>query len=173
MISDPKALRDTITKCISLHSFTPSLFRGMIKLNPFIAAECMHILASLPTSSSSSSSSTTTSSSSSIQAYLDIILQSPLSVAILHVASQLLRVDTLPRDFFRSFVDRSLQRLAEIRDSSLQIHLAQCYCVLIAGVFHKKTVDEKVRSEWMNEWMKMMGSVFEKLQINWKNSVQM
>ena len=115
----------------------------MIQYNPLIAAEVIQTLSSISTTNSTNTKTTHTHSSSS-SIWSDALLQSPLTIHVLHIASQLLRLDTIPKDFFRLFVDRSVQRLTEIRDRTLQVHLIQCFCVLLAGVFHKQGMDVKV-----------------------------
>ena len=136
MVADEKGFRRAICACVTQNRLTSPLLRAMIQYNPLVAADVIRTLLSTAT--------TTNTNTLSSSLWSDALLQSPLSIHVLHIASQLLRLETIPKDFFPLFVDRSVQRITEIRDHSQQVHLIQCFCVLLAGVFHRQGMDAKV-----------------------------
>ena len=135
-MADEKGFRRAICACVTQNRLTSPLLRAMIQYNPLVAADVIRTLLSTAT--------TTNTNTLSSSLWSDALLQSPLSIHVLHIASQLLRLETIPKDFFPLFVDRSVQRITEIRDHSQQVHLIQCFCVLLAGVFHRQGMDAKV-----------------------------
>ena len=84
---------------------TATRLRGIIQNNPAIALDIIRSSLETPRK----------------QQILDIILQSPLSVSILHVMSQLINNPLVPQTFFVSFVDKTLKALDAIKDSSHQV----------------------------------------------------
>ena len=141
-MADEKGFRKAICACVTQNRLTSPLLRAMIQYNPLVAADVIRTLLSTATTTNTNTNTNTNTLSSSL--WSDALLQSPLSIHVLHIASQLLRLETIPKDFFPLFVDRSVQRITEIRDHSQQIHLIQCFCVLLAGVFHRQGMDAKV-----------------------------
>lgn len=55
------------------------------------------------------------------QQILDIINQSPFSLSILHVVSQLTIMNSVPNTFFSSFVEKSVKALLIMKEDSNQV----------------------------------------------------
>ena len=55
------------------------------------------------------------------QQILDIINQSPFSLSILHVVSQLTIINSVPNTFFSSFVEKSVKALLIMKEDSNQV----------------------------------------------------
>ena len=55
------------------------------------------------------------------QQILDIINQSPFSLSMLHVVSQLTIMNSVPNTFFSSFVEKSVKALLIMKEDSNQV----------------------------------------------------
>ena len=91
----------------------------MIVANPMVAMECIREFME----------------STQAQSCLDVILKSPLSVSVLHVASQMMALPNVPVDFFVSFMELTYDRILEVDEEQELNHLLQCFCFYLSGVF--------------------------------------
>ena len=55
------------------------------------------------------------------QQILDIVFQSPISVSLLHIVSQLMGNESIPKSYFQSFMGRVLKSLESLKDVSQQV----------------------------------------------------
>ena len=112
--------------------------RPLIANNPVIAMDLIHYILE----------------SSRKQQILDILLQLPISLHLLHVVSQLTPVTSIPASFYAGFIDRSLKSIVLLKEESVQVgrkkgielqtHLIQCFCYYLAGLYKNKKVDGSV-----------------------------
>ena len=84
---------------------TSNQFRSLIMNNTPIALDIIH--SALLTSRK--------------QQILDIINQSPFSLSMLHVVSQLTIMNSVPNTFFSSFVEKSVKALLIMKEDSNQV----------------------------------------------------
>ena len=100
----------------------------MIVANPMVAMECIREFME----------------STQAQSCLDVILKSPLSVSVLHVAGQMMALPNVPVDFFVSFMELTYDRILEVDEEQEQNHLLQCFCFYLSGVFKNHLGPEEV-----------------------------
>ena len=128
-------LCEAIRHLIHSNGLSPSKLSSMIVVNPMVAMEFIREFLK----------------SAQAQSCLDVILQSPLSVQILHVASQMMVLKDVSIDFFESFTERNYTRVLEVKDEQEQRHLLQCYCFYLSGVFKNHLGSEHVCMECNSE----------------------
>ena len=100
----------------------------MILANPMVAMECIRVFMV----------------STQAKSCLNAILQSPLSVSVLHVASQMMLLPNIPVDFFESFMKRTYFRLVDMDPGRKQYHLVQCFCFYLSGMFKNHLGSQEV-----------------------------
>ena len=57
------------------------------------------------------------------QQILDIVFQTPVSVSLLHIVSQLMGNASIPKAVFQSFIERIVKSLESLKDGSQQVRV--------------------------------------------------
>lgn len=117
---------------------TSTRLRGIMQFNPMIALDIIRGYLSTQRK----------------QQILDIVFQSPISVSLLHIVSQLMGNESIPKSYFQSFMGRVLKSLESLKDVSQQVstssesekqtHLVQCFSFFLAGLYKRRVVDIEV-----------------------------
>ena len=55
------------------------------------------------------------------QQILDIVFQTPISVSLLHIVSQLLWNASIPKSYFQNFIAAALKSLESMKDASQRV----------------------------------------------------
>lgn len=84
---------------------TSSRLRGIMQFNPMIALDIIRAYLSTQRK----------------QQILDIVFQTPISVSLLHIVSQLLGNASIPKSFFQNFIAAALKSLESMKDASQRV----------------------------------------------------
>ena len=87
--------------------------RSLIANNPVIAMDLIHFVLE----------------SNKKQQTLDILLQLPISLHLLHVVSQLTPVVSIPASFYSGFIDRSIKNILLLKDEGMQVGMSNKNCM--------------------------------------------